>query len=471
MEITLLTMDVIAPSPGPTSSTNSQPGDNASTFAQLLSSQPQNAQSDKKNAHIEGQSPKENKAHLHSEEDKNKNKEDENSIVSVTTQSPIEENQPQEKSPLALSLPDNEQFAAILDNKTVPSLMSAEELAAELPVQLAGLPGLKRAPLGSEHLAQALQQPHSLKREDSLASLANSFSKDNDALSDLNLSEQQNLAKSDEKSLLAQLRPETATLATQSIGVTANKTEKPQAKRTDSLASLLTPSAEKVNSLLNGDKQLSASKLAENAAQQVVATNSLAERDLHNTLSTTSSFASHAIAGTHTSAINQPQVHFSPMATQVLNAQVGTPEWQQQLNQQIVMFSRNGLQKAELRLHPEELGSLHIRMKIEDGQAQLHLASQNGQVRSVLENAIHHLRQALSENGIQLTQSQVSSDSQDGWQQENMSDSSQFSGDGADNHQGSEGNSMQLASEPALQKITLTPQELASARGGVDIFA
>ena len=78
------------------------------------------------------------------------------------------------------------------------------------------------------------------------------------------------------------------------------------------------------------------------------------------------------------------------------------------------MFSRNDT-KGKLRLHPEELGSLHIRMKIEDGQAQLHLAS-NGQVRSVLENAMHQLRQALSENGIQLTQSQVSSDTND-WQQ------------------------------------------------------
>lgn len=468
MEITLLTMDVTAPSPGPTSSTNSQPGDNASTFAQLLSGQSQNAQSDKKTAHIEGQSPKENKAHLHSEENKNKSKEDDNSIVSVATQSLIEENLPQEKSPLALSLPDNEQFAGILENKTAPSLMSAEELAAELPVQLAGLPGLKRGALTPEHLAQSLQQSHLQNRENGLASLVNSVSKDSDVLSDLNLSDKQHLVKSDEKSLLAQLRPETAALATQGSSVAPN--EKP-AKKTESFASLLTPTAEKVNSLLNGDKQLSANKLTENAAQQVVAANSVAERDLHNTLSTSSSFASHAIAGTQTSAINQPQVHFSPMATQVLNAQVGTPEWQQQLNQQIVMFSRNGLQKAELRLHPEELGSLHIRMKIEDGQAQLHLASQNGQVRAVLENAIHHLRQALSENGIQLTQSQVSSDSQDGWQQENMSDSSQFSGDGADNHQGSEGNSLQLASETALQKITLTPQELASARGGVDIFA
>ena len=35
MEITLLTMDVAAASPGTTSASNSQPGDNAPTFAQL----------------------------------------------------------------------------------------------------------------------------------------------------------------------------------------------------------------------------------------------------------------------------------------------------------------------------------------------------------------------------------------------------------------------------------------------------
>lgn len=67
MEITLLTMDVTATSPGTTSATTSQPGDNASTFAQLLSTQPQNTPSDKKNASISGHSSKENKAHNHTE--------------------------------------------------------------------------------------------------------------------------------------------------------------------------------------------------------------------------------------------------------------------------------------------------------------------------------------------------------------------------------------------------------------------
>lgn len=467
MEITLLTMDVAAASPGTTSASNSQPGDNAPTFAQLLGSQPQNAQSDKKTANITNPSTKENKAHSHSDEDKTK--EDGSHLASVTTEPNVIEESSLEKSQLTLTLPDNEQFAAIVENKTPSLLMSAEELAAELPVQLAGLPGLKRLTLPSEQLTQALQQPQSVKRDEGLASLARTISKDND-MSDFNLTDKLNLSKSDEKSLLTQLRPETATLATESTLAAANQTEKSSAKKVDSIATLLTPTAEKVNTLLNGDKQVANAKLADNVAQQMVTGNRVVETDLHNPLSTSSSLASQSITG-HAHSSAQPQMQFSPMATQVLNAQVGTQEWQQQLNQQIVMFSRNGLQKAELRLHPEELGSLHIRMKIEDGQAQLHLASQNGQVRSVLENAMHQLRQALSENGIQLTQSQVSSDTNDSWQQQNMSDSSQFSGDGADNHQGSEGNSLQLASETALQKITLTPQELASARGGVDIFA
>lgn len=460
-------MDVAAASPGTTSASNSQPGDNAPTFAQLLGSQPQNAQSDKKTANITNPSTKENKAHSHSDEDKTK--EDGSHLASVTTEPNVIEESSLEKSQLTLTLPDNEQFAAIVENKTPSLLMSAEELAAELPVQLAGLSGLKRLTLPSEQLTQALQQHQSVKQDEGLASLARTISKDND-MSDFNLTDKLNLSKSDEKSLLTQLRPETATLTTESTRVGANQTEKTSAKKGDSIATLLTPTAEKVNALLNGDKQVANAKLADNVAQQMVAGNRVVETDLHSTLSTSSSLASQSITG-HAHSSTQPQMQFSPMATQVLNAQVGTQEWQQQLNQQIVMFSRNGLQKAELRLHPEELGSLHIRMKIEDGQAQLHLASQSGQVRSVLENAMHQLRQALSENGIQLTQSQVSSDTNDSWQQQNMSDSSQFSGDGADNHQGSEGNSLQLASETALQKITLTPQELASARGGVDIFA
>lgn len=462
MEITLLNMDVAATSLGNISTNNSQPGDNAPTFAQILDSQSQNTKSNTNTTPVDNQATKESKPQKHTEE--KKPKEEDNTATAVSPDSVPKEQAPQEKPHLGHSLPDNDQYAAIIENRTSSSLMSAEELAAELPVQLAGLPGLKRVSLSEAQLGSAT------KSAGQFDLLARSLPKEN---ADIGLTTLKagDFSAHNEKSLLAQLRPESAAITTESAKMHLNVDDKPPAKKA-SAASLFTPVAERMNTLLNGDKSALHSQLADNTNQQLTVGNSVAERNLHNTLSTTSALAANNIANHIPTNTNlTPQVHFSSVTAQTLTAQVGTPEWQQQLNQQIVMFSRNGLQKAELRLHPEELGSLHIRMKIEDGQAQLHLASQNGQVRTVLENAIHHLRQALSENGIQLTQSQVSSDAQGGWQQENMADSSQFSGDGADNHQGREGNSTQLSSETVQSTVTLTPQQIASARGGVDIFA
>lgn len=101
----------------------------------------------------------------------------------------------------------------------------------------------------------------------------------------------------------------------------------------------------------------------------------------------------------------------SSPSTPMLNAQLGSDEWQQALSQQIVMFSRNGQQNAELRLHPEDLGAIQISLKLDNDQAQISLVSSHSHVRSALEAAIPQLRSALAESGINLGESQVSSDS------------------------------------------------------------
>ncbi|AMG58990.1 flagellar hook-length control protein FliK [Pantoea vagans] len=98
-------------------------------------------------------------------------------------------------------------------------------------------------------------------------------------------------------------------------------------------------------------------------------------------------------------------------STPMLNSQLGSDEWQQALSQQIVMFSRNGQQNAELRLHPEDLGAIQISLKLDNDQAQISLVSSHSHVRSALEAAIPQLRSALAESGINLGESQVSSDS------------------------------------------------------------
>ncbi|MCW0307072.1 flagellar hook-length control protein FliK [Pantoea ananatis] len=98
-------------------------------------------------------------------------------------------------------------------------------------------------------------------------------------------------------------------------------------------------------------------------------------------------------------------------STPTLNAHLGSNEWQQALGQQIVMFSRNGQQNAELRLHPEDLGAIQISLKLNNDQAQLNMVSSNSHVRAALEAALPQLRHALAESGINLGESQVSSES------------------------------------------------------------
>lgn len=120
----------------------------------------------------------------------------------------------------------------------------------------------------------------------------------------------------------------------------------------------------------------------------------------------------------------------APMPTPVLNAQLGSSEWQQALGQQILMFNRSGQHSAELRLHPQDLGTLQISLRIDDNQAQLHMASGHSQVRAALEAALPQLRTALADSGIQLGQSSVGSEAQPQWNgsQQNASDRQATSG-------------------------------------------
>ncbi|MNI40216.1 Flagellar hook-length control protein [compost metagenome] len=170
--------------------------------------------------------------------------------------------------------------------------------------------------------------------------------------------------------------------------------------------------------------------------------------------------------------VSSPTVTAAPASSLVtapptpqLNAQLGSPEWQQALNQQVLMFHRNGQQSAELRLHPQELGALQITLKLDDSQAQLHIASAHGQVRAAVEAAMPQLRHALAESGINLGQSSVGSESMPQGQQAQQQNAGQQGQPGyRDSHAGSEPGAEALSAPQALQAM-------ARAVNGVDIFA
>lgn len=144
-----------------------------------------------------------------------------------------------------------------------------------------------------------------------------------------------------------------------------------------------------------------------------------------------------------------------------INAQLGTPEWQSSVSQHITLFTRQGQQTAELRLNPENLGSVHISLKIDDNQAQLQMVSPHSHVRSALEAALPVLRTQLAENGIQLGQSSISSESSAGGQQTDQQQ-----------QQANRGGGFTFAG--ADDEVLSVPASLQSAARGnnaVDIFA
>ena len=161
--------------------------------------------------------------------------------------------------------------------------------------------------------------------------------------------------------------------------------------------------------------------------------------------------------------LSGPQTHAQPLPTAapVLSAPLGSHEWQQSLSQHVTLFTRQGQQSAELRLHPQDLGQVHISLKLDDNLAQLQMVSPHSHVRAALEAALP-MRTQLAESGIQLGQSNISSESFAGHQQ--SSGQQQQSGR-------AQGQDIFAAEDDAILATPASLQATARGDGAVDIFA
>ncbi|EFA6624282.1 flagellar hook length control protein FliK [Escherichia albertii] len=158
---------------------------------------------------------------------------------------------------------------------------------------------------------------------------------------------------------------------------------------------------------------------------------------------------------------HQTQPHLTASAP-VLSAPLGSHEWQQTLSQHISLFTRQGQQHAELRLHPQALGEVQISLKVDDNQAQIQMVSPHQHVRAALEAALPVLRTQLAESGIQLGQSDISGESFSNQQQ---ATSQQQQSPHTASHERQAGEDDDELSIPA------SLQGRVSGNSGVDIFA
>lgn len=153
-----------------------------------------------------------------------------------------------------------------------------------------------------------------------------------------------------------------------------------------------------------------------------------------------------------------PVASTSQTPTVSLNVPVNSPQWQDLLGQQIVFFNRNDIHKAHIRLHPEELGSLHIQLDMQDGKIHMTLGALHSAVKGVLESAVPHLRISLAEQGIDLQSVHVNDDMSMAFHQES---SPPF-------HQP---NFSHFCSEDAVETVHTEDKVANVSMGGVSVFA
>ena len=162
-------------------------------------------------------------------------------------------------------------------------------------------------------------------------------------------------------------------------------------------------------------EQISQESHPKNIETSVV--NTVLEQSINDNQSDSNITNSHQESTLLTTVVNSqiPSPSSPSVAIAQLNMTLPMPmdiaKWQASLNEQISLITRQGIQNAEIKLHPEELGSLHIKLAMIDEKMDLHMTVAHNVVKSVLELALPQLRTSLEEQGITLQQTNISDSS------------------------------------------------------------
>jgi len=102
--------------------------------------------------------------------------------------------------------------------------------------------------------------------------------------------------------------------------------------------------------------------------------------------------------------------------------------WNRVLSSRVVWMASEGIQQAALKLNPANLGPVEVRLHLQNEQASVSFIAHNAATREALEQALPRLRESFVENGLELTDADVSDQAsqeanEDGSQNNNNKDS------------------------------------------------
>jgi flagellar hook-length control protein FliK len=84
------------------------------------------------------------------------------------------------------------------------------------------------------------------------------------------------------------------------------------------------------------------------------------------------------------------------------------PEWNKDVGERIVWMSSKAIPSAEIRLNPQHLGPISVRVDVTDDKATVAFTAQHAVVRETLEASIPKLREMMSAQQINLVEVNVS---------------------------------------------------------------
>jgi flagellar hook-length control protein FliK len=93
-----------------------------------------------------------------------------------------------------------------------------------------------------------------------------------------------------------------------------------------------------------------------------------------------------------------------------IRAPVGSPAWTEELGTQLTWMTSHGQDSASLRLAPEHLGPVEVRIDVRDGAASVWFGAAHADTRSALEQSLPRLRELFAASGLLLADAGVARD-------------------------------------------------------------
>lgn len=118
-------------------------------------------------------------------------------------------------------------------------------------------------------------------------------------------------------------------------------------------------------------------------------------------------------------AVSSPLIGTSPLAATSSITKTDGPSldiqpslqskaWNSVLSSRVIWMAREGIQHAALKLNPANLGPVEVRLNMHNEQANITFIAHNAATRDALEQALPKLRESFLENGLELTDADVS---------------------------------------------------------------